>query len=210
MEGNLQMSLKYGGNTMDKGQLSSAIVNEFQSGEIRNTYFPMMCQGGITDYSEMVHSIGLNYITQIGRTLENVVTISECPVIQIKKLQREIRSDSIWFDRNSFKPILISEFERYEDTRAKRIKVREKAENLLIAYHQLNKDVEIILYVTWGVGLVVPQDMETIKQLFIDGFQFKGNWLPGIDSKSTSLLLFHAIASNERGSLVFNKWVRIH
>ncbi len=195
---------------MDKYDISSSIINEFHSGEIRETYFPMMCHGGIIDYSEMVHSIGLNYITQIGRQVKNVVSISECPVIQKKMLAREVRADSIWFDRINFEPILISEFERYENTRNKKTKVREKAENLLIAYHQLNRDLQAVLYVTWGIGLAVPQEMESIRALLIDGFEFKGSWLSGIDSRNTSLLIFHAIASNIEGRLIFNNWVRIH
>lgn len=210
MEVSHLMSLKYGVSIMDKNLVSSHIVNEFQSGIIRKTYFPMMCQGGVTDYSEMVHSVGLNYITQIGRTLENVVSISECPVIQKRSLPREVRADSIWFNINTLNPILISEFERYEDTRSKKTKVREKAENLLIAYHQLNKDVQVVLYVTWGKGLVVPQEMESIKALLTDGFNLKGVWLPGIDSRNTTLLIFHAITSNADGKLIFNNWVRIH
>ena len=169
-----------------------------------------MCHGGIIDYSEMVHSIGLNYITQIGRTLNNVVAISECPVIHNKEISKEIRSDSIWFESNNFEPILISEFERYENSRIKKSKVREKAENLLIAYHQLNKELKIILYVTWSVGLVVPQDMEFIKSIFVNGFQYKGNWLSGIDSMNTSLLIFHAIVDNDNGKHTFNSWIRIH
>ena len=204
------MFLKYGVSIMDKDLLSGFIINEFSSGEIRETYFPMICQGGVADYSEMVHSIGLNYITQIGRTIEDVVSISECPVIQENKVPREIRADSIWFERNNFKPVLISEFERYENTRTKKTKVREKAENLLIAYHQLNRDLQVVLYVTWGIGLAVPQEMDSIKALLIDGFLFKGAWLSGIDSGKTSLLIFHTIASNVEGKLLFNRWVRIH
>jgi len=204
------MSLKYGVNIMDKDLISGIIANEFQSGIIRETYFPMLCNGGVTDYSEMVHSIGLNYITQIGRTIENIVSISECPVIQKNSLPREIRADSVWFNRVNFDPILISEFERYENTQTKKTKVREKAENLLIAYHQLNKDIQVVLYVTWGKGLVVPQDMESIKALLVDGFNFKGVWLSGIDSRKTTLLIFHAITSNSAGKLLFNNWVRIH
>lgn len=204
------MFLKYGVNIMGKDIISSYIVNEFNSGIIREAYFPMMCNGGLTDYSEMVHSIGLNYITQIGRTIKDVVSISECPLMQNNLLPREIRADSIWFDNKNFNPILISEFERYQNTRIKRTKVREKAENLIIGYHQLNKDLQVVLYVTWGIGLVVPQEMESIKRLFIDGFYFDGTWISGIDSRNTTLLIYHAIASNINGKLLFNKWVRLN
>lgn len=41
----------------------------------------MMTKFGVRDYSETVHTVGLNYITAIGRFVDGVTSsLSECPV----------------------------------------------------------------------------------------------------------------------------------
>ena len=70
--------------------LIEEIRNEFCSGKLRNDLFPMITKFGVRDYSETVHSIGLNYITAIGRTIEGVAAVSECPVYPYDETHKDL------------------------------------------------------------------------------------------------------------------------
>ncbi|WP_286680332.1 hypothetical protein [Tepidanaerobacter sp. EBM-49] len=54
---------------MVRERLIQAIREEMKTGEIRKRFFPMMTDFGVRDYSETVHTMGLNYLTAIGRTI---------------------------------------------------------------------------------------------------------------------------------------------
>ena len=65
---------------MEINYVIEANREEFESGNVRNELFLMMTKFGVRDYSETVHTLGLNYVTAIGRTIEGISAISECPV----------------------------------------------------------------------------------------------------------------------------------
>lgn len=99
--------------------IESFIREEFKTGIVREKLFPMMTKFGVRDYSETVHSLGLNYITAIGREFNEVVSLSEYPVyphVAIKgynefkiaennevygvskaNIISQVRPDSVWF-----------------------------------------------------------------------------------------------------------------
>ena len=70
---------------MVRERLIQAIREEMKTGEIRKRFFPMMTDFGVRDYSETVHTMGLNYLTAIGRTISDTTAISECPVYPYEK-----------------------------------------------------------------------------------------------------------------------------
>jgi hypothetical protein len=100
---------------MVRERLIQAIREEMKTGEIRKRFFPMMTDFGVRDYSETVHTMGLNYLTAIGRTISDTTAISECPVypyekqtFMAEKVAEEsgeyhidkkpaVRPDSIWY-----------------------------------------------------------------------------------------------------------------
>src|SRR5690606_39050677 len=123
--------LRNGVHLMDRDKIINFIKEEFKTGKIRNELFPMMTKFGIRDYSETAHTVGLNYITAIGRYIEGVTSLSECPIYPYLKKGyygqmvaesqanygvkvNEIRPDSIWYSKEDNSPLLICEFERYE------------------------------------------------------------------------------------------------
>lgn len=212
---------------MVRGRIVQFIRDEFETGKIRKELFPMMTHFGIRDYSETVHTVGLNYITAIARHIEGCTSLSEYPVypgeyscLNVAEERTvymgegaagsEVRTDSVWYDKRSNQPILISEFERYENNRKKKAKLKEKIQNLLIAYHQLGGNVPVILFVYWSYARVTPGDISSFISILDNGFcSSKGNFMPGINGRKTSYLVYHCIASGTRESLTLNQWIRV-
>ncbi|MEK4138296.1 hypothetical protein MHB75_09285 [Kurthia sp. FSL E2-0154] len=200
---------------MDKEEIKEWIIQEFKNGKIRDTWFPMLSVSGVRDYSETVHSTGLNYITEIGRQLDGYTAVSEYPVYPINgnfghSITREVRPDSIWYDKEDLKPVLVSEFERFENSKAKNDKLREKIENLLIAYHQLGGNLPIILFVYWSYSGIVPKDIEKYISIFDEGFRLpNGIYINGINSFESDYLVFQAVAKGNKEKLTINQWIQV-
>jgi hypothetical protein len=212
---------------MNKGKIISFIKEEFKVGNIRNEMFPMMTKFGVRDYSETVHSLGLNYITAIGRFIDGIAAISECPVYPYKEKHvyseyaadgvatygdttNEVRPDSIWFSKEDNKPVLICEFERYEKSKRKDLKVKEKIENLLVAYHQLGGNVPIILFVYWSYAAENPGDIEENISILDNGFRkSNGVYVSGINGIKTSYLIYRCVADGNSENLKLNQWVEV-
>jgi hypothetical protein len=217
---------------MDRESLIKGIREELQKGELRDEIFPMMTRFGIRDYSETVHTMGLNYLTAIGRTITDTTAVSECPVYPYESItfnegytvsrvsessgnystskEPEVRPDSIWFSKKDNKPLLLCEFERYDKSRLKNKKLEEKIQNLLIAYHQLGGDVPLILFVYWTYPKVTPGDISEYIRIFDDGFTMNnGKRVYGIDGRKTSYLIYHCVASGDKEMLTFNQWIKV-
>jgi len=200
---------------VDKSQLKSFVINELNNGRIRKRYFPMLTHLGLRDYSESVHSAGLNYLTEIGRHIEGAASLSEFPVYPVDNqyrhsLTREVRSDSIWYEIDTGRPLLVAEFERFDRTRLKHDKLREKIENLLLAYHQLGGEVLLILFVYWSYQGSVPDHIEKYLKVFDEGFSLaNGKYIPGVSSHKTECVVFQAVADGEKERLVVNQWIQV-
>jgi len=212
---------------MNKNKIICFIKEEFKIGTIRNEMFPMMTKFGVRDYSETVHSLCLNYITAIGRGINEISAISECPVYPYKDKEdysdyvaerletygdkiNEVRPDSIWFSKKDNSPVLICEFERYEKNIRKDLKVKEKIENLLLAYHQLGGCVPIILFVYWSHATQNPGGIDEYISIFDNGFKkSNGTYVPGINGVKTSYLIYRCVAVGNSENLKLNQWVEV-
>lgn len=212
---------------MNKDNIIHAIKQEFKTGSIRNDMFPMMTKFGVRDYSETIHSLGLNYITTIGRSIAGVSAISEYPVYPYSvndicdeyvaeskstygNKVEEIRPDSIWYSKEENIPILICEFERYEKNTRKDLKIKEKIENLLLAYHQLGGNIPIILFVYWSYATENPAQMQECISIFDNGFvKSNGKHVHGINALKTTYLVYRCVASGSSESVKLNQWVEV-
>lgn len=219
---------------MDRKNLVQGIREELELGKIRKELFPMMTNFGIRDYSETVHTIGLNYLTAIGRTIGGVTAISECPVYPYEnmsnfsssidmntkvaemssdyKIGKEpiVRPDSIWYSIKDNQPLLLCEFERYDNSRLKNRKLEEKIQNLLIAYNQLGRSVPLILFVYWTYPKITPGDITNYIRIFDEGFLMNnGTRVQGIDGSRTEYLVYHCVASGGKDNLTFNQWIKV-
>lgn len=175
----------------------------------------MLTHYGVRDYSESVHSTGLNYLTEIGRQVEGVISLSEFPVYPIDSqylhsLTREVRPDSVWFNRETGLPLLVAEFERFESSKLKLDKLREKIENLLLAYHQFGGKLALILFVYWSYQGAVPKDIDNYLRIFDEGYRLaNGKYIPGINSFYTECLVFQAMASGSKEKITINQWIQV-
>ncbi len=219
--------LRNGVHLMDREKIIDFIKEEFKIGNIRNELFPMMTQFGIRDYSETVHTVGLNYITAIGRFIDGVTSLSECPVFPYYERSyfgqmvaeslasyeikiNEVRPDSIWYSKVDNSPILICEFERYEKNRQKDLKIKEKIQNLLLAYHQLGGNVPIILFVYWSYTGENPGDIEEYISILDNGFKRSdGMYIRGINALKTKYLIYRCVASGNADNLILNQWIGV-
>lgn len=218
---------KNGAYSMNKETIIDFIKKEFKEGKIRNEMFPMMTKFGIRDYSETVHTVGLNYITAIGRFVDGVTSLSECPVFPYSERSHygqmvaesqasyeikvnEVRPDSIWYSKEDNSPILICEFERYEKNRRKDLKIKEKIQNLLLAYHQLGGNVPIILFVYWSYAGENPGDIGEYISILDNGFKKNdGTYVQGINALKTTYLVYRCVASGNIDNLTLNQWVEV-
>ncbi len=200
---------------MDKLQLKDFVVNELSTGTIRQQSFPMLTSLGLRDYSESIHSTGLNYLTDIGRHIVGVASLSEFPVYPIDRqyshaVTREVRPDSLWFEKDSGKAVFVAEFERFESSKMKHDKLREKIENLLLAYHQLGGELALILFVYWSYLGSVPTDVDNYLRIFDEGFRMaNGKYIPGVNSYHTECIVFQAIASGSKEKVTINQWIQV-
>jgi hypothetical protein len=213
---------------MDKNNIISFIKKEFKEGLLRKKLFPMMTDFGVKDYSETVHSLGINYITAIGRNIEGITAISEYPVDpygyksriagSVSSVREErgeyicstdaFRPDSIWFSKHDNKPVLICEFERYEKNWRKDNKLKEKIQNLLIAYHQLGGNIPLILFIYWSYSKDVAGDIDTYISILNNGFkQPGGEYISGINGIKTSYIIYRSIATGDSNNLKLNQWI---
>lgn len=186
------------------------IRKELKEGNLRKTLFPMLTEYGIMDYSENVHSHGLNYLTAIGREMKGITAISECPIYNDDNGLREVRPDSIWFNKTDNTPILIAEFERYDNTTSKLNKLKEKIENLLIGYHQLGGRLEYILFVYWTYAGVTPGNINNFISILDQGFTLpNGRYVSGINSLYTDYMVYQAISTGDKYNLRLNRWMKV-
>jgi len=208
------------------------IDKELKQGNLRKKLFPMMVNFGVHDYSETVHSLGLNYLTAIGREFRETTSLSEYPVYPFsfpennsdnvkvaedvssygKKGQKkdEVRPDSVWFSKEDNSALLLCEFERLNSTRSKKRKLKEKIQNLLIAYHQLGGKVPVILFVFWSYPQQSPGDISDIISILDNGFhKADGSYIAGINGLSTSYLIYHCIAKQINDRIILNEWIKI-
>lgn len=219
---------------MVKERIIQGIREELKTGNIRKELFPMMTNFGVRDYSETVHTMGLNYLTAIGRTINGITAISECPVypyeneivtsssINVSEMVADglgdytagkepiVRPDSIWYSIKDNKPLLLCEFERYDNSRIKNKKLEEKIQNLLIAYNQLGRNIPLILFVYWTYSKVTPGDISNYISIFDEGFVMNnGTKIKGIDGRITEYLVYHCVAAGDKDNLTFNQWIKV-
>jgi|GEM_PF-958208 hypothetical protein len=220
--------------SMVKERLMQGIREELRTGKIRKDMFPMITKFGVRDYSETVHTMGLNYLTAIGRTIDGITSISECPVYPYEnysvnsfsidfsamvadgfgdyRADKEpvVRPDSIWYSIEDNKPLLLCEFERYDNSRIKNKKLEEKIQNLLIAYNQLGRKIPLILFVYWTYPKVTPGDISNYIRIFDEGFiMSNGTRIQGIDGRITEYMVYHCVASGDKDNLTFNQWIKV-
>lgn len=137
------------------------------------SHVPMWTEWGVRDVGHIVHSLGCTFLTAVGRDL-GFAAVSEVPAPRagaLAHVEEDVRSDSVWFDRQSRGVVLLAEFERYC---GKQKDLGPKVESLLLAQHRWGCSSATLLLAYWSVGLVTLPDHESLRDLVRSGFLATG------------------------------------
>ncbi|MBT0664922.1 hypothetical protein KI809_11480 [Geobacter pelophilus] len=168
--------------------------DEFQQLRLAREHFPMWTEWGIEDAFTAVHSLGLSYLVTVGQAL-GFAACAEYPV------DPSIRSDGVWWDKVTREPMAIFEFERYKDGS----ELRDKVQNLLIAYHRLNLQPRLLSLIYWTKNFY-PLGDEVTQELWsivMHGFRTStGQTITGADPRLLRIFeVQHRAAEGSKFSL---------
>lgn len=141
--------------------------------EVAASHLPMWTQWGVRDVGHLVHSLGCTFLSAAGRDL-GFASVSEAPAPRqgsLVQVEEDVRSDSVWFDRNTQRVVLIAEFERYA---GKQKDLSPKVETLLLAHHRWGCENGTLLLAYWTVGLVSLPDHDNLRGIVTGGFSAMG------------------------------------
>ena len=185
------------------GSVEEALRDEFRNLSLARQEFPILTDWGVEDFSETVHSMGINYLTQMGGQLGFIGT-SEYPVrlrdprVVSGSAQRWVVPDSVWWDRASRRAVFACEFERYAPGGGKRQDLQSKVRNLLLAHRELGAGPRLLLLMLWTVSGVPVEDTAELTSLIRNGFSFtNGANVAGLEPDSRFLLVSAVFASHQ-------------
>lgn len=171
-----------------------ADISELHRGlsvEAAGTHLPMWTEWGVRDVSHLIHSLGCTFLTAVGRDL-GFASVSEVPAPRdggLANVEEDVRSDSVWYERQTRGVTLVAEFERYA---GKQKDLSPKVETLLLAQQRWACPAATLLLAYWSVGLVSLPDHDGLRKIVSDGFKATGGvHVPG----------------NPRAKLVFYQFV---
>lgn len=178
-------------------ETESLLRQEFRSLAVARTQFPMLTDWGIEDFSETVHSLGMNYLASIGRT-GGRLALSEYPVRVSAGLEgpRHVRPDAVWWDAASRHIELVGEFERYEGQ-----ELQDKVRNLLLAHRALGEGPRVLLMMLWTLSGTQVQPTVEFQSMIRSGFRTPGGIrIAGLEADSR-LVVATAILVKSDGRL---------
>ncbi|QTA78696.1 Uncharacterized protein dnl_09260 [Desulfonema limicola] len=143
-------------------------------------YFPVLTQWGVSDEDVLVHSLGCSLWSALGHEME-FMAVTEYPIPCA--VGNDIRSDTVWISRDTRKPVVVLEFERYDGSMRGNRKLEIKLSNLMEAAQRLNDTPEILVLSAWSQGVVRAPDMDMIRNTFRQGVKnSKGVFIPGVEN----------------------------
>ena len=178
-------------------ETESLLRQEFRSLAVARTQFPMLTDWGIEDFSETVHSLGMNYLASIGKAVGRIA-VSEYPVKVSGGTDgpRHVRPDAVWWDATSQRIELVGEFERYEGQ-----ELKDKVRNLLLAHRALGEGPRLLLLMLWTLSGTQVQPTGEFQSMIRSGFRTPGGIrVAGLEADSR-LLVATAILAESGGHL---------
>lgn len=155
------------------------LKQEFRTLAVAREHLPMLTDWGVEDFSETVHSLGMNYLTLVGRVAGRIA-VSEYPVRMTPGLgvfaegPGFVRPDVVWWNRETRSVELIGEFERYEAYSAKSQLLNDKIRNLLLAHRALGKGPRVLLLMLWAPSGTQFQAISEFQSMIRSGFRAPG------------------------------------
>ena len=183
-------------------EVEIALRQEFKSLAFARAEFPMLTTWNVEDFSETIHSLGMNYLSAFGRHCHRWAA-SEYPirVARADGSSSHVRLDTVWWSRPTRAVELLAEFERYEQQMGKQFVLAEKVRLLLLAHHQLGPSPRVLLLLIWTLSGRTPQRLTELRNLTRTGYRTSdGLSIPGLDSESR-LLIATAVFAASKGLL---------
>jgi len=180
------------GVALVNSELHEQLVQAIEDKAFVSNAFPMMSDWGVKDEDTLIHSLGCSYWMQLGHHLDfsGVVEVP-APLTYAVKANQGVRSDAVWFDKNTQKPKLVVEFERYSGTKSDQEKLVGKVKNLLLSHRRWNLEPELLVLAYWTPGLKAMPDHKLLKNIFLQGFQLSnGDRVEGANPKQLVLMNF--------------------
>jgi hypothetical protein len=184
----------------------SLLRREFRSLAVAREQFPMVTDWGVEDFSETIHSLGMNYLTSIGKA-GGRIAVSEYPIRLFTgqsgpaEVPAFVGPDVVWWDRVSRRIQLIGEFERCEVNLVRRQALTEKVRNLLLAHRAIGVEPRILLLMLWALSGTQIQAVSEFQSLIRSGFRSPGGVrVAGLDPESR-LVVGTAIFAESGGCL---------
>lgn len=153
-------------------RLDEVLCINLRSLDLAREMMPIWTDWGKEDSGVWIHSLGCAFWTALGQRL-GYVALSEAPTPiegPYAGIGAGVRSDSLWFDRDTRKPKLILEFERYVGMND-REKLMGKVENLLLAHQRWEEMAEILVLAYWTKGLASPPHHASLLKIIREGFE---------------------------------------
>ena len=141
--------------------------------DVAASHLPMWTDWGVRDVGPLVHSLGCTFLTAVGREI-GFASVSEVPAPHcgpLARVEEDVRSDSVWFDRTRKRAALVAEFERYH---CKQKDLSPKVETLLLAQHRWGCEDSALLLAYWTIGLVSLPDHDGLRNIVRSGFSATG------------------------------------
>lgn len=172
--------------------LQEKILKTIENDDFVKHSFPMMSDWGVKDDDTLIHSLGCSYWMALGHHLgySGVVEVPS-PLTYAIRSNHDVRSDAVWFDKETQKPNLVVEFERYSGTNSDQIKLTDKVKNLLLAHRRWDLQPDVVALAYWTNGLKTLPDHQGLKTIFEQGFKLSnGEFVEGSSSRQLLLLNF--------------------
>lgn len=164
--------------------IADAIRDKLESSFIEDA-FPVWTSHGVKDEDVFIHSIGCSVWNTLGHEL-GYMAIAEGPAPVASG--NDIRSDSVWLDKQTNTPLVLVEFERYDGTSKGKSQLLKKLINLMEAASRWESKPVLLVLSAWSPGLVSAPDFEQLEKTFLKGaFNNQGSFIPR--PKNCGLLL---------------------
>ena len=179
--------------------------SEEQILELARSLLPAWSSVGFRDFGCTIHSVGCSFFNALGERL-GYQAISELPIEQrgdYAFVGNNVRCDSAWFTKESFKLTALVEFERYVGATDINDLVA-KVENLALACHRSACPPLVSILAYWTKNSQLLPDHEHLRSIFRSGFETADRQrVPGVrDSRLRIYQLVHeAVDHSDRWRL---------
>lgn len=121
--------------------------------------FPAFRKWGLRDEDVFVHSLGCSLWNSLGHEA-GYMAVVEAPAPSA--VGNDIRSDSVWFRRETGDPVVLIEFERYDGSQRSKENLEGKLANLRVANARWDGKPDLLVLSAWSVGVVSAPDISAM------------------------------------------------